>query len=426
MTILKNIYINIKIILFCIFLIGQTSIKAQETYTTTSSDSILIKYLAENNIFPSNNNEVRIIRSGEEKFIELFKDIEKAKHHIHLEYFNFRNDSIANTLFKLLAQKAQEGVEIRAIFDAFGNSSNNQPLKNKHLKAIRNNGIEIVKFDPIKFPWINHAFHRDHRKIIVIDGEIGYTGGMNIADYYINGLPEIGEWRDIHIRIKGEAVNELQKIFLDMWNNCTEQEIGGNAYYYSTRSDSTFANIQNKKVAIVDRNPKRNPKVMRKVYVNAIENAQKKVQIINPYFTPTKPIKKAIKKALKDGVKVEIMIPSKSDIKFSPDAAMYIANQLRKKGADIYMYNEGFHHSKIMMIDSIYCTVGSTNLNSRSLHYDYEINAFIFNTETTGELIGIFEEDVKNSTLLTSDMYKKRSTWKKFVSWFAHLFTPFI
>ena len=211
-----------------------------------------------------------------------------------------------------------------------------------------------------------------------------------------------------------------------MWNNCTKQEISGNAYYHSTRSDSTNTNIQNKKIAIVDRNPKRNPKVMRKVYINAIQNAQKKVQIINPYFTPTKSIKKAIKKALKDGVKVEIMIPSKSDIKFSPDAAIYIANQLRKQGADIYMYNDGFHHSKIMMIDSLYCTIGSTNLNSRSLHYDYEVNAFIFNKETTGELIEIFEEDIKNSTLLTSNMYKKRSAWKKFVSWFAHLFTPFI
>ena len=206
---------------------------------------------------------------------------------------------------------------------------------------------------------------------------------------------------------------------------CTEQEIGGKAYY-SNLTDSTLTNTTNKKVAIVDRNPKRTPKVMRKVYATAIENAQKKVQIINPYFTPTKPIKKAIKKAIKDGVKVEIMIPSKSDIKFSPDAALYIANQLRKEGADIYMFNEGFHHSKVMMVDSLYCTIGSSNLNSRSMHYDYEVNAFIFNVETTSELIGIFEEDVKNSTLLTSEMYKKRSTWKKFVSWFAHILTPFI
>ena len=165
---------------------------------------------------------------------------------------------------------------------------------------------------------------------------------------------------------------------------------------------------------------------MRRVYAKAIESATDKIQIINPYFTPTKIIKKAIKKALEKGVKVEIMIPGKSDIPFTPDAAMYIANKLRKKGADIYIFNGGFHHSKIMMIDSLYCTVGSTNLNSRSLRYDYEINAFIFNEGTTNELMEIFKEDQKNSTLLTKEIYKKRSTWKKFWGWFAHLFTPFL
>ena len=165
---------------------------------------------------------------------------------------------------------------------------------------------------------------------------------------------------------------------------------------------------------------------MRRTYANAIENAESVVQIINPYFTPTPIIRKAIEKAVEKGVKVEIMIPGKSDIKFSPDAAFYIANKLRKKGADIYIFNGGFHHSKIMMVDSIYSTIGSTNLNSRSLFYDYEINAFIFNDEETKELMDIFEEDKKNSTLLTKEMYKKRSLWKKFLGWFAHLFTPFI
>ena len=165
---------------------------------------------------------------------------------------------------------------------------------------------------------------------------------------------------------------------------------------------------------------------MRQVYAKAIESAENKVQIINPYFTPTKTVKKAIKKAVAKGVNVEIMIPGKSDIGFTPDAALYIANQLRKKGANIYIYNGGFHHSKIMMVDSLYCTVGSTNLNSRSLHYDYEVNAFVFDTETTDSLITIFNQDKEDSTLLTSEIYKKRSVWKKFLGWFAHLFTPFI
>ena len=415
------------IILSTIFiLIGTIHIQAETNeLNKTQSDSILISYLKEYGIETTNHNELKLLKSGEEKFIDLFQKIEEAKHHIHLEYFNFRNDSIANTLFELLGKKAQEGVEVRAIFDAFGNASNNQPLKKKHLKAIREKGIEIVKFDPIKFPWINHVFHRDHRKIVVIDGTIGYTGGMNIADYYINGLPEIGEWRDMHVRIEGEAVSHLQDIFLDMWNKCTKQDIGGNAYYPYRASSSAVPSEENE-VAIVDRYPKKNAKTMRRVYAKAIESAERNVQIINPYFTPTRIIKKAIKKAVEKGVNVEIMIPGKSDIKFTPDAALYIANQLRKKGANIYIYNGGFHHSKIMMIDSTYCTVGSTNLNSRSLHYDYEVNAFIFDKETTDELITMFKEDQEDSTLLTAEIYKKRSLWKKFVGWFAHLLTPFL
>jgi cardiolipin synthase len=389
------------------------------------SDSNLIVYLNNLGIETSQHNQLKLLKSGEEKFIDLFQAIEKAKHHVHLEYFNFRNDSIANSLFELLGRKAKEGVEIRAIFDAFGNFSNNQPLKKKHLEEIRAKEIEIVKFDPLRFPWINHVFHRDHRKIVVIDGEIGYTGGMNIADYYIEGLPEIGDWRDMHIRIEGTAVNELQDIFLDMWNKCTKQGIGGTAYY-PLKKDSINSSLPLKNVAIVDRYPRKNPKVMREVYAHAIENAENKIQIINPYFTPTKTIKRAIKKAVKKGTKVEIMIPGKSDIGFTPDAALYTANQLRKKGADIYIYNGGFHHSKIMMVDSLYCTVGSTNLNSRSLHYDYEVNAFVFDKETTHELIQMFQEDKEDSTLLTADMYKKRTPWKKFIGWFAHLFTPFL
>lgn len=410
--------------IFLISILGSfASSNANTSAKRTQSDSILIAYLNECGIQISTGNEVEIIKSGYDKFIDLFEEIKKAKHHIHLEYFNFRNDSIANCLFDILEIKAKEGVEIRAMYDAFGNSSNNQPLKKRHIKEIKEKGIEIVEFDPFKFPWINHAFHRDHRKIVVIDGKIGYTGGMNIADYYITGLPKIGEWRDMHIRIKGKATESLQEIFLDMWNKTTKQNIGGNAYYPFSQ-DSIYSG--EKKIAIVDRNPKRAPEVMRRTYAKAIESAEEKVQIINPYFTPTRIIKKAIKKAAKKGVKVEIMIPSKSDIPFTPDAAMYIANRLRKKGADIYIFNGGFHHSKVMMIDSTYCTIGSTNLNSRSLRYDYEVNAFIFDEETTSELMNIFKEDQTNSTLLTNEIYKRRSPWKKFVGWFAHLFTPFL
>ena len=412
-------------ILLTYILISISLITAKEPQSFESkSDSTIIAYLNEYGIKISANNQVEIIKSGHDKFIDLFEEIRKAKHHIHLEYFNFRNDSIANCLFEILKDKVKEGIEVRAMYDAFGNTSNNRPLKNKHIKALKESGIEIIEFDPLTFPWINHVFHRDHRKIVIIDGKVGYTGGMNIADYYINGLPKIGDWRDMHIRINGEAVSYLQDIFLDMWNTSTKQQIYGEAYY--PYRNHTIEKTDSTKIAIVDRKPRHTPEVMRRAYAKAIESAEEKVQIINPYFTPTRIIKKAIKRAIESGVKVEIMIPGKSDIKFTPDAVLYTANKLRKKGADIYIFNGGFHHSKIMMVDSLFCTVGSTNLNSRSLRYDYEVNAFIFDKKTTIELIDIFEEDKNQSDLLTREMYMKRGLFKRFVGWFAHLFTPFL
>ena len=394
------------------------SVRAQR-----GSDSLVMSYMQEMGIPLTYNNKIELLMTGREKFINLFEAIRHARHHIHLEYFNFRNDSIANTLFDLLAEKAKEGVEVRAMFDAFGNWSNNQPLKKRHLQAIKERGIEIVKFDPFTFPYINHAMHRDHRKIVVIDGKTGYTGGMNIADYYINGLPKIGKWHDIHMRIEGDAVRYLQGIFLTMWNRETGQHIGGPAYFPKLPQ---YPDSVSEEIAIVDRSPKETPRSISHAYAASIEAARKNIQIVNPYFVPTKSIRKAIKKALKKGTEVEIMIPEVSDIPFTPEASFHIVHKLMKRGAKIYLFKGGFHHSKVMMVDSTFCTVGTANLNSRSLRYDYETNAFIFDPSTTNQLNGMFERDKQNSTLLTPEIWKQRSGWKKFVGWVGNLLTPFL
>ncbi len=388
-----------------------------------SSDQFVINFLKESGIETTPNNKIKLLKSGREKFNDLFDAIRQAKHHIHLEYFNFRNDSIANALFVLLAEKVKEGVEVRALFDAFGNWSNNQPLKKRHLKAIRAQGIEIVKFDPFTFPYINHAAHRDHRKIVVIDGRIAYTGGMNIADYYINGLPKIGTWRDMHVRIEGPAVNELQKVFLTIWNKETKQQVGGDVYLPEPEIADSLYHVP---TAIVDRTPKESPRMLSHAYAASIYAAQKSVRIINPYFVPTSSINKALKKTITQGAQVEIMISAKSDIAFTPDASLYKVHKLMKRGATIYLYNGGFHHSKIMMVDDLFCTVGTANLNSRSLRYDYETNAFFFDPEVTSELNDVFEADMQHCTVLTPELWKQRSPWKKFVGWFANLFTPFL
>ena len=380
----------------------------------------MMNYLREEGIPVTGNNRVKLLMSGQEKFADLFDAIRQARHHIHLEYFNFRNDSIGNALFDLLAEKAAEGVEVRAMFDAFGNWSNSKPLRNKHLKTIRKRGIKIVKFDPITFPYVNHVMHRDHRKIVVIDGQIGYTGGMNVADYYLNGLPKIGQWHDMHVRIDGDAVRYLQGIFLTMWNRETGQHVGGPEYFADIHIPDNIAG----EVAIVDRVPRETPRSISHAYAAAIDSAKQVIRIINPYFVPTKSIRRALKNALKRNVRVEIMIPSVSDVPFTPEAALYFVHKLMKRGAHIYLFNGGFHHSKVMTVDDTYCTVGTANLNSRSLRYDYETNAFIFDPHTTRQLNTLFSHDCLNSTRLTKEWWMQRPLRKKIFGWFAHLFTP--
>ena len=416
--------INIIIALLCII----------QSASAQTSDSLIVHTLRSEKIQFSDNNSVALLMSGQEKFDDMFKAIRQAKSSVHLEYFNFRNDSIASLLFDILREKRKEGVEIRAMFDGFGNDSNNQPLKKYHLKALRDDSIKIVEYDPIRFPWINKIFGRDHRKIVVIDGQIAYTGGMNVADYYIKGTPQVGEWRDMHCRIEGDAVNELQKIFIRIWNRVTGENIHGIKYYrggtmtkFEGLKPDTTSTAGKKMVGIITREPHRTPKIMRQFYISAIDQAKDSIKIINPYFTLIPKLTRALTRAIRRGVKVEIMLSAKSDIPLTPDCAYYQAHKLMKRGAIIWMYKPGFHHSKIMMVDGLYCTVGSTNLDARSLKCDFEQNAVIIDKATTKELDDMFDRDTKKSFLLTEESWDQfRTPWQKFRGWFAHLLAPFL
>ena len=397
------------------------------------SDSTIVRQLREEGIRFSDNNSVTLLMSGQEKFDDMFCAIKQARSSVHLEYFNFRNDSIASLLFDLLAEKAKEGVEVRALFDGFGNDSNNQPLLKKHIKAIRKRGIEIYEFDPIRFPWINHVLHRDHRKIVVIDGQIAYTGGMNVADYYIKGTPQVGEWRDMHCRIDGDEVNTLQAIFLRIWNKTAKQNIHGAKYFRGIRGGYYFHNLKpdtcctagHKMVGIINREPRTSNKIIRQFYINAINDANDSIKLVNPYLTLTGKLKRALKRAVKRGVKVEVMVSAKSDIPLTPDCVFYNVHKLMKHGVDVYIYEPGFHHTKIIMVDGQFCTVGSANLNSRSLRFDYEENAVIIDPCTTAELSHMFDHDKTHSFKLTPEKWKEfRTGWQKFVGWFAHFLAP--
>ena len=365
-------------------IIGQATTTIPIIYTQylqqTHSDSLIVKQLRTKGIQFSNNNSVTLLTTGQEKFDDLFKAIDQAHSSIHLEYFNFRNDSINNELITRLAKKAKEGIEVRAIFDGFGNASNNRPMRKRHLKEIRKKGIEIYEFKPMAFPWIQDIFNRDHRKIVVIDGKIGYTGGMNVADYYIKGTKAVGEWHDMHCRIEGDAVNTLQKIFLQMWNKVSGQNVHGakyyrgisNANYIKGLKADTCKSAGHQMVGIINREPHVSKDIIRFFYEKAINDAKDSIKIINPYFTLSPKLRTALKNAAKRGVKVEIMLSVKSDIPLTPDCSYYNAHKLMKDGCTIWLFEPGFHHTKIILVDGKFCTIGSANLNSRSLRWDRE------------------------------------------------------
>ena len=382
-----------------------------------SSDSLLVADMRRKGIAFTQGNSVRLLMSGRDKFADMFETIRQAKSSVHLEYFNFRNDSIANLLFDILREKRKQGVEVRALFDGFGNDSNNQPLKKEHLKKLHADSINIYEFDPIRFPWVNHIWPRDHRKIVVIDGEVAYTGGMNVADYYIVGTEQVGEWRDMHCRIEGPAVNELQQIFLRMWKRVTKEEISAPKYFQGKP-------VGDKMVGIANREPHTTNEIMRRFYVHALDAAQDSIKLVNPYFAPTSSVIKALKRCAERGVKMDILMSSKYDIPLMPDVVIYNMKKLAKRGARIWRYRPGFHHSKIMMVDGKFCTVGSTNLDARSLRYDYEINALIIDPEITHELEERFMLDTEKCDLMDEEALKKsQNTWHKFKGWFGHLLT---
>jgi len=417
------------------------------------SDSILFHALTDYGIEFTTGNSVELLMSGQEKFDRLFADIRQARHTVHLEYFNFRNDSIASLLFDILREKRREGVIVRALFDGFGNDSNNQPLRKYHIESLRADSIDIHEFDPIRFPWVNHIWPRDHRKIVVIDDSIAYTGGMNVADYYIKGTEQVGAWRDMHCRLMGPVVGHLQEIFAHIWEKTTGTPLppaGERASSASVKGRGpSSSGVQgsfpgNSCVGIVNREPgtvyaaplaggEASPRLLGKnnalrfFYVHAIDAARDTLRIINPYFTLTPSLKRALKRAIKRGVTVDILLSAKSDIPLTPDCCFYNAHKLMKRGARVWLYQPGFHHSKIMMVDGRFCTVGSANLDARSMRFDYEENAVILDTAVTRQLDRMFCRDTLESVRLTPQTWDEfRTPWQKFRGWFAHLLRPFL
>jgi len=421
-------------------------VKAEEN---VSSDSVMAQHYRARGLNVTDGNEVCFYDNGHDKFVDLFREIRQARSFVHLEYFNFRNDSIAGLLFELLAQKVREGVEVRALYDDFGNSSNNRPIKSAMHDSIRGLGIQLVLFDPIRFPWVNHIIPRDHRKIVVVDGRVAFTGGMNVADYYIDGIKGVGEWHDLHMRIEGPAVDDLHRIFTTMWQQVTGESIAGVryfprsygvAFYDSPEGEAgqeeewnvnpnfyvgLHQHLEEKaRLVVVDRSPGRESDAIRDLYVTMLNAAQRSVKLINPYFVPTHAVRKALKRAVDRGVDVQILLSEKSDIPLTPETTHYVGNNLMKRGARVFLFQGGFHHTKMMIVDDAFCTVGSSNLDARSLRCDYEVNTLILSRAHALQLVELFEDQKQRAKEIHKGYWRSRPLWKQFVGWFGNLLTP--
>jgi len=361
------------------------------------------------------NNEVEIYTDGNEAFTSLFAEMEKAKHHIHIEFYIIENDEIGNRLKDLLIKKVSEGVMVRLIYDSLGSWK----LKKTFLQEMKDGGIEVgsflrVRLLPILSEKVNY---RNHRKIVVVDGVVGFVGGLNIADRYVKGN-ELGMWRDTLIKINGNAVHGLQSYFLIDWHFVSQTYIVSAEYY------PQVAPAGNKLVQTVTSAPDSDWEAILQAFCKMISMAKNYVYIETPYFLPPESLLSAIKIAALSGVDVRLITSQNADAKFTGTAARSYLREMMDAGVKVYFYDNGFIHSKTIVVDDNIATVGSTNMDCRSFELQFEINSFIYDHEFAIQMREIYENDLKHSQRVELSQWKKRERWQKFKESIARLFSP--
>ena len=363
------------------------------------------------------HNEIKIYSSGREKFDDFIHELKKARNHIHIEYYIFENDEIGRTIRDILIEKAQQGVEVRVIYDDVGSWH----TRNSFFKKMTDAGIQVHSFLKVRFPaFTNKINYRNHRKVVVIDGRVGFIGGMNIAQRYITGS-KYGNWVDMHLKITGEAVLNLQSAFLVDWS-VYEGAFLNNDNYFPAITQTTG----NVKMQIVSGGPTSQWQNILQGFLKTITLAQQYVYIQTPYFLPNETFLMALRMAALAGVDVQIMLPEKTD-SFITTAGMHsFVKEVLRMGVKVYFYKGGFLHSKMMVIDDYVCTVGSTNIDSRSFEHNFESNAFIYDEETALHFKRIFLNDMKQAKLIHSSDWVKRPRRKKVIESFIRLFSPLL
>ena len=369
-----------------------------------------------NKAIPLAGNDVKVYTSFDPMLEDLLTDMDKATDHVHFEFFKFEDDKVGRKVGEKLRELAARGLEVRVTYDSAANLT-----RYKFYRWLRKGGVQVHSFLPVILPFLTSTTnYRNHRKIVVIDGKVGYLGGMNIADRYSKGIRG-GVWRDTHARIQGPAAAELQTAFLVDWQYCSRRFVSGDRYFPCVEpcGDSI--------VQIATSGPMDEWKVTMQGMIRLITQAQRYVYIESPYFIPTEPVMLALKNAALSGVDVRIIIPYYGDKGvLVPLASRSYVEEALIAGVKIYFYGGGYLHSKTLVSDGTVCTVGSTNLDVRSFEQDFEINAFIYDAAVSRKLRDAFLSDMENSTRVTLEQWRKRSTWEKFKESFARLFSPIL
>lgn len=361
------------------------------------------------------HNRTVVFSDGSEAFDSILQSIREAVDHVHVEYFIIRDDAIGNAIKDALISCANRGVKVRLIYDSVGSWR----LGADYIKALMEAGVEVKAFFPVVFPFLRRELnYRNHRKILIVDGKVGYLGGLNIGDEYLGKSKIFGYWRDTHLLIEGEAVYGLQSIFLMDWEYVTSESVVDTKLYPKYHG-SAIEHVQ-----IVASGPDAEWDALLQAYYAMVSSAQKRVYIATPYLVPEEGLMLALKTAALSGIDVRILIPEKPDHFFVYWATQANLEELLKSGVAVYRYQKGFMHSKLIVVDGQCATVGTANFDIRSLEINFEANAFLYDVEQVKKLEDQFIADLLVSKKINYHQFLKRPFKRKFLESLGRFVSP--
>lgn len=368
----------------------------------------------------TDNNDIRIYTDGKEKFHALIEEMKRAKKYIHVQYYIIRNDEVWQDIEKVLIEKAHEGVEVRVLFDSMGCRT----MHKRDWDRLKREGIRVAEFFPAILGQLQmRVNYRNHRKIVVIDGKVGFVGGFNVGREYIGKDEKFGYWRDTHLCIEGAAVTSLAVRFVLDWNYAAHENLFLEDHLFEIPQYDRhgFDPVQ-----IISSGPDSQTKTIHDNYLHLIHSARNHVYIQTPYFIPDASILDALKIASKSGVDVRIMIPCKPDHPFVYWATYSYIGEMVAAGAKCYVYNNGFLHAKTLSVDGMVACVGTANMDIRSFGLNFEVNATIYSERTVQRLERAFENDMTMSTQVTRKIYEERNLLIRFKEQFSRLLSPLL